>query len=288
MSDKQNEKDMEWPYGNPSEWASQFAQEQGIPPQGMPPQGMPPYGQMDAQVHPGMIPPHLHPYYFPHHHPYFHGNPAMAHAAMGMPACGIPPQPAAAMNHGMPPHVHPHMWAAHMAMMAQGMVPPGTPQQQGEQSQQAPNTDDALDPMFEQAQAMLEGALGEDAGMFKQILGTMGMNDKEFWKGAVVGAAAALVLSNENVRKGLMGLVSNAGSMLKSGGETVKETAVQTASSVKQGVSTGGEIFRDTYGAGKEGFKESLDRHRTQPEFDQDETDVEEMRHDLSQRPTGE
>ena len=128
----------------------------------------------------------------------------------------------------------------------------------------------AGDPMMEQAQAMLEGALGEeDAGMFKELLGTLGMNDKEFWKGALVGAAAALILSNENVRKGLMGLVSGTGDMLKCGGESVKETAKSTASAVKDNVTAGSEIFRDTYQAGKEGFKDSVDRHKAPPTADE-------------------
>ncbi|WED24672.1 YtxH domain-containing protein [Vibrio sp. JC009] len=119
------------------------------------------------------------------------------------------------------------------------------------------------DPMLQQAQAMLDGAMGEEeAGMFKELLGSLGMSDKEFWKGALVGAAAALVLSNENVRKGIMGLVSGTGDMLKSGGSSVKETAMSTASSVKENVSAGGEIFRDTYQAGKEGFKDSVERHK--------------------------
>ncbi|WP_240998105.1 YtxH domain-containing protein [Vibrio owensii] len=135
---------------------------------------------------------------------------------------------------------------------------------QPQQPPQTPETPES-DPLFEQAQAMLEGALGEEAGMFREILGTFGMNDKEFWKGAMVGAAAALLLSNENVRGKLMGLVSGAGDMLKSGGSSVKEGAVNTASAVKENVSTGSEIFKDTYAAGKQGFQESVERHKEEP-----------------------
>ena len=108
---------------------------------------------------------------------------------------------------------------------------------------------------------MLDEALGEEAGMFKEILGAMGMNDKEFWKGAMIGAAAALLLSNEKVRGKLMDGLSGAGEMLKSGGSSIKETAANTASSVKENVSTGSEIFKDAYSAGKEGLKESVERH---------------------------
>ncbi|WP_160175119.1 YtxH domain-containing protein, partial [Photobacterium sanctipauli] len=171
--------------------------------------------------------------HYPHPHHYHQGQVPPAHIPPGY----VPPQ----MAHAYVGGVHP------------GMAPPPQP---------TPQPEPESDPMFEQAQAMLEGALGEEAGMFKEILGTIGMNDKEFWKGAMVGAAAALVLSNENVRKGLMGALSGAGNMLKSGGETVKDTATQTASTVQQNVTAGSEIFRDTYAAGKEGFKESVERHQ--------------------------
>lgn len=138
------------------------------------------------------------------------------------------------------------------------------PQQQPQQP--TSQNEDGNNALFEQAQSMLEGALGEDAGMFKEILGTFGMSDKEFWKGAMVGAAAALLLSNENVRGKLMGVVSGAGDMLKSGGTSVKDSAMTTASSVKENVTTSGEIFRDTVSAGKQGFQESVEKHKTEPE----------------------
>ena len=86
-----------------------------------------------------------------------------------------------------------------------------------------------------------------------------------FAMGVAAGAAAALLLSNENVRGKLMGLVSGAGDMLKSGGSSVKEGAVNTASAVKENVSTGSEIFKDTYAAGKQGFQESVERHKEEP-----------------------
>ncbi|WP_245688430.1 hypothetical protein [Vibrio sonorensis] len=91
------------------------------------------------------------------------------------------------------------------------------------------------------------------------------MSDKEFWKGAVVGAAAAMLLSNENVRSKLMGMVSGAGDMLKTGTGSVKDAAVNTASNVKENVATGSEIFKDTVSAGKQGFQESVEKHRAEP-----------------------
>ncbi|CAM3624444.1 hypothetical protein VA7868_02482 [Vibrio aerogenes CECT 7868] len=143
--------------------------------------------------------------------------------------------------------------------------------QQFQPQQQASQPPFGDDLMMQQGQAMLENALGEeDAGLFKELLGSLGMNDKEFWKGALIGAAAALVLGNENVRKGIAGLVTGTGEKLKTGSTAVKDGAVNTASSVRQNVAAGGEIFRDTYQAGKAGFKDSVERQKearqTQPE----------------------
>ncbi len=185
---------------------------------------------------PPMMPPYMHqagghPFMHPHMAPHFHS---------GM----MPPPP--------PPH-----WGYGM--------PPSPPPQQMQHPQPEANQSAASDPLFDQAQSMLEGALGEDAGTFNEILGSFGMSDKEFWKGAVVGAAAAMLLSNENVRSKLMGLVSGAGDMLKTGGESVKDAAVNTASSVKENVTTGSEIFRDTVTAGKEGYQDSVEKHRAEP-----------------------
>ena len=154
----------------------------------------------------------------------------------------------------------------------QGYSQQGMPQQNGnfgtsptanvDNSSQA---QDESNPLFEQAQAMLDDALGEEADSFKEILGSFGMSDKEFWKGAMVGAAAALLISNDNVRGKLMGMVSSATDALKSGSGAVKNTAVDTASTVKENVAAGGEIFRDTYSAGKQGFQDSVEKHRTKP-----------------------
>ncbi|MGL6258602.1 YtxH domain-containing protein [Vibrio sp. WXL210] len=176
-----------------------------------------------------MPPPAMHPGAFP---------PQMPPPMAGM----MPPPP---WGHGMPP--------------AQPMQAP--PHNHTQPAQEATDTN----PLFEQAQAMLEGALGEEAGLFNEILGSFGMSDKEFWKGAMVGAAAALLLSNDNVRNKLMGMVSGAGDMLKTGGASVKDAAVNTASSVKENVSTGSEIFKDTVAAGKQGFEQSVEKHTAEP-----------------------
>lgn len=260
-----------------------------------------PYG--DPQAWGGQVPPpppHMMPYYYG----YPHMHPSMPQGAMPQMPQGAPQQPGqmppphmhsgymhpAHMHLGhMPPpyHMHPgymhpsNMHPEHHPAYGQGIPPEEYQAQQGAQSEQ---TSDASNPLMEQAQAMLEGALGEEAGIFKELLGTLGMNDKEFWKGAMVGAAAALLLSNENVRNNLKNVVAGAGDLLKSGGNSVKDTATQTASSVKQNVTAGSEIFRDTYSAGKEGFKESVERHQTpQVETTPETTPAEEPAIDLSQ-----
>ena len=154
------------------------------------------------------------------------------------------------------PFTHPHMM-----MHPQWQGAEASPQQQAPQ----PSSNEENNALFEQAQAMLDNALGEDASTFKEILGSFAMNDKEFWKGAMVGAAAALILGNENVRGKLMGLVSGAGDMLKTGGSAVKESASSTASAVKTNVANSSEIFKDTYAAGKQGFQQSVEKHKSEP-----------------------
>lgn len=180
-------------------------------------------------------------------------------AHYGIPPWGYPPywmHPAyGGMHpHMMPPSMHPHMMQGHMG------YPP-----QMQQPQPDPEPNPFEEQMMAQAQQMLEGAMGEEAGLFKQIMGTVGMDDKEFWKGAMIGAGVALLLSNDKVRGSLMNMLSGAGDMLKTGGASVKDAATETASNVKESVNTGSEIFRDTVNAGKQGFQESVERHKAQP-----------------------
>ncbi|MEX0336440.1 YtxH domain-containing protein [Vibrio tubiashii] len=196
--------------------------------------------------------------------------------AMGMPPMmpGFCPPPGLGM-HGQPTMQPPH-W-----QQAAQFHGPATPPPTNEQHESL----DENHPLYQQAQAMLEGALGEEADTFKEILGSFGMSDKEFWKGAMVGAAAALLLSNENVRGKLMGLVSGAGDMLKTGGGAVKDTAVNTASAVKENVSTSSEIFKDTVAAGKQGFQESVEKHKAEPVVKAVEGEHKEPRENVSDEP---
>jgi len=215
-----------------------------------------PYPQNSAPTDPYGNPAHFAPAYGQPHphmnmHPHMYGN---MHPHMN------PQMHAGGMHPNMYANMHPQMHAGSMHPNMYANMNPNiqTPQQ----PEQAPEND----AFVEQAQAMLEGVLGEEVGMFKELLGNFGMNDKEFWKGAMVGAAAAMLLSNENVRGKLVDLVSGAGDMLKSGGSNVKQTATQTATNVKETVATNGEIFRDTYAAGKQGFQDSVERHNHTPE----------------------
>ncbi|WP_298444962.1 hypothetical protein [uncultured Ferrimonas sp.] len=190
-----------------------------------------------------------------------------------------------------PPHMHPHMYQQphmHPQMMPPGYYghPPQHPQHppQGYYAQpaamQAPahghhhhHEPQQADPMLAQSQAMLEGLMGDQAGLFKDLLHKLGVDDKEFWKGAMIGAAAALVLSNDNIRGNLLSMLGNAGDLLKSGGDKVKSAATSTASNVSGNVNMSKDVLRDTVAAGTAGFKESVARHR-QPE---EELDAEQL-----------
>ncbi|WP_422462650.1 MULTISPECIES: hypothetical protein [unclassified Endozoicomonas] len=92
------------------------------------------------------------------------------------------------------------------------------------------------------------------------------MNDKRFWQGALIGAAATFLLTNDKVRGKLVDLVTGAGNMVKNSGSAVKEKASHTVDSVRENVTTGGEIFRDTYAAGKQGFQASVKKHQSPKE----------------------
>ncbi|MDR8522347.1 YtxH domain-containing protein [Shewanella fidelis] len=191
-----------------------------------------PHGTAGQSIPPSFYPPHMTPSHG--HYPY--------------PPQYYPPHYYAAHQGYHPMCNHPHM-------MHPAYIPPQVP------PTQPSSTTEDNGQFMEQAQAMLEQALGEDAGMFKDILGSLGMNDKEFWKGAMIGAAAALLLSNDKVRGKLFDVVSGAGDMLKTGGSKVKDAASHTAQNVKENVTNSGEIFKDTYSAGKQGFNESVERH---------------------------
>jgi hypothetical protein len=163
--------------------------------------------------------------------------------AMGFPPMGFPPAP-----QGVPPQfAHPHHHHHHTA--AQGV----------DWSQYAQN--------------VVDGAMGEQAGLLKNIISTVGMDDKEFWKGAMVGAAVTLLLTNDSVRGMLMQTLAGAGDMLKAGTSKVKDGVKNGSETIKETATSSAAIFRDTMKAGKEGFQESVERHRqpAAPQFDNED-----------------
>ncbi len=206
-------------------------------------------------------------YPWPHHPAYGHPQDPQAYQHMPPPPPGYyPPPPPPPPPQGYHPHHGHHPYYAHPAYQ---QAPHAMHQHHGKPHYEQPEND----ALYQQAQGVVEGLMGEQSGVFKEMLGKMGIDDKEFWKGAMIGAAAALILGNENVRNNLLQMFTGAGDMLKSGGEKVKESAYQAGSSIKENASkagasvkqtatTGNEIFKDTINAGKQGFHESVERHQ--------------------------
>ncbi|MBG6243870.1 hypothetical protein CS369_01610 [Candidatus Symbiopectobacterium sp. 'North America'] len=113
-----------------------------------------------------------------------------------------------------------------------------------------------------QAQGVVENVMGEQAGLLKSLISTIGADDKEFWKGAMIGAAVTLLLTNDSVRQTLTQTLTRAGYLLKTGGDKVKSSVASGAESVKESVAAGSTIFRDTVKAGKAEFQASVKRQR--------------------------
>lgn len=76
------------------------------------------------------------------------------------------------------------------------------------------------------------------------------MNKTDFWTGAIVGAAAALLISNKRVQGKLAEISSNTEETLKSSGENLKEAA----SSAKENIQSSSEIL-------KEALQEYIEKH---------------------------
>lgn len=141
-----------------------------------------PFAAGGEQIPPGGSPHQMPPPEYPPHMP--HMPPPMAH--MAGPWAGYYPH-----QHWGPPPVPPGHWHEHMAAYAQQSQQTQPPPQQS-----GPHKHDPL-------QAMLKD-LGNSAGL-GSLVEMLSLDDKEFWKGALVGAAIALLASNENVRGSLMG-----------------------------------------------------------------------------------
>lgn len=190
------------------------------------------------------------PYFPPYGYPYFvpQGDQGQNAAA---PQPGWPPQPM------WYPQPAPGYFPPGYFPPAAGFPPHMTPPPTGHHHHAAPGLDWSA-----QAQGAVENIMGEQAGMLKNLISAVGVDDKEFWKGAMIGAAVTLLLTNDNVRQMLTQTLCSAGDLLKTGGAKVKESVTSGAENVKETVATSSTIFRDTVNAGKAGFHESVERHR--------------------------
>jgi hypothetical protein len=81
------------------------------------------------------------------------------------------------------------------------------------------------------------------AGMMAQLSGgnglsslgrLLGTGDGEFWKGALIGAAAVLLLTNESVQRALFRTGAKASEAVKSGVEKVRKTAHEESKKVRE------------------------------------------------------
>lgn len=72
------------------------------------------------------------------------------------------------------------------------------------------------------------GGIADQAGlgMFKDFFS---LGDGEFWKGAVVGAAVVMLLTNENLREALLGGASKAAEAVRSGMDNLAGSDTDTS-----------------------------------------------------------
>lgn len=190
-------------------------------------------------------------YYPPYGYPWYPYPPMPQ--GMGWPQ--MPPQPQ------VPPQ--PQMQMPPQMMMGFPPAPQGVPPQFAQPHHHHHHHAAAQGVDWSQyAQSVVDGAMGEQAGLLKNIISTVGMDDKEFWKGAMVGAAVTLLLTNDSVRGMLMQTLAGAGDMLKAGTSKVKDGVKTGSETIKETATSSAAIFRDTVKAGKEGFQESVERHR--------------------------
>lgn len=159
----------------------------------VPPQEAPPQAADPAQVYANQGMP---PYWQQQLPPWYNANPA------GMP----PPHPAHAWpgyHHAMPPH------GAYM----------GQPQPAAQAGGAGSAPGPGLTPEQAATRSGLASALGDIAdktglGMVKDLFN---WEDGEFWKGAMVGAAVVLLLTNDDLRNSLIAGATKTADAMKSG-----------------------------------------------------------------------
>lgn len=166
------------------------------------------------------------------------GGPGPGRAAEGQPGpdtmyrTGLGQAPGWAMHHapyGAPVMPPPFMFQAPPYPAAHG-VPYGWPPMAGHAPAMGPMAGQAAGGRPGLGQVMEEIANGGSglAGLTKLL----DLDDKDFWKGALVGAAAVLLLTNENIQKALFhGAVKGRDAVqegvekVKSGADTLKQAA---------------------------------------------------------------
>ena len=118
-----------------------------------------------------------------------------------------------------------------------GVAPEGTgnPHSQGSREHHSHNPENPGARMF----AEMLGANGSeiDSGFLGDLVGRLGMDEKEFWMGAAVGAAVVLLLTNDTVKGALFKGAAAAKEKVGAGVESVKETATvvkETAAEVRE------------------------------------------------------
>jgi hypothetical protein len=181
------------------------------PPGGTSPGGTPsyPWGTFQEQ---GGVPP-----YHPHYGYYGASGPPWSGAPPGY---GAPP-PTEPPGGTSPGGIPPYRWGA---PQAHGAVPPPHPHYgnygaSGPPWGGAPTGHSGPPPAGVGTQAGLGAVLGDMAdksglGMFKELFN---WEDSEFWKGALVGAAVVLLMTNENLRNSLIGGAAKTAEAVKSG-----------------------------------------------------------------------
>ncbi len=166
-------------------------------------------------------------------HPYQQGETAQAGAQQAPPndpgSTASPWQHHYGMPHpawGMPYYGYPSHYAQQLPGMATQMPPPMQPHAHPQMFGQMPPQMPGLDPSATQSSNTgaaggngFAAALGDIAdssglGMFKNLFN---LDDSDFWKGALVGAAAMLLISNEGLRDSLIGGVAKTAEAMKSG-----------------------------------------------------------------------
>lgn len=155
-------------------------------------------GSMNTAAYPGTYPPHYYAGY-PQYAGYY-PSPAFA----GYPAGPMPNQP-------MP------MGGYAAAPMA-GMPMPGAPGAGAQAGAgQGPGPQAGMQQLFEE--------LAEGGNGLNSLTRMLSLDDTEFWKGALVGAAAVLLLTNDQVQDALFKSGAKAKSAVKSGADQLKGRA---------------------------------------------------------------